>query len=203
MRRCCAALLALALMAASGAAFPGGTRAHPHVFLDCSLTFVFDEAGLAGLRQRWVLDEMFAAMIMDEHDANGDGEVQPAEEASIKKGAFDNLKNFDYFTLIEVDGNIRKPQAAADFSASMQDGKLVYEFTLPCRVEAGSQARKVRVAVRDPDYYADAAFAAGSPAREGGRGIQVELDLAEVPAWAYYGGQIIPEAALCVFRRAP
>ena len=38
--------------------FSGTAGAHPHAFVECQLTFVFDKDGLAGLQQRWMLDEM-------------------------------------------------------------------------------------------------------------------------------------------------
>lgn len=175
--------------------------AHPHVFVDCNLAFVFDAQGLKGLQERWVLDEMFAAMILGEHDANGDGRIQPSEEKAIKAGAFDNLKNFDYFTLIEIDGKLVKPKTAKNFSASTQAGKLVYSFFIPCPAAATARPKTLRVAVRDPGYYADIIFDDKSPAQAGGAAFKVDLDLVEVPKWAYYGGQIVPEAAICTFRR--
>jgi len=182
---------------------PVSAFAHPHVFVDCNLAFVFDANGLAGLQERWVLDEMFAAMIMDEHDANGDGRIQPSEEQSIKTGAFDNLKNFDYFTLVEIDGEFFKPKTARNFSATMQAGKLVYSFFLPCPEAADAKAKTLRVAVRDSGYYADILLDDKTPAQTGGEPFEVQLDMKKVPAWAYYGGQIVPEAAICTFRKAP
>ena len=203
MKRILALAWAALAVASAWLASPGPAAAHPHVFVDCSLTFVFDDDGLAGFQQRWVLDEMFAAMILQEHDANGDKRIQPGESASIKTGAFDNLKNFNYFNLVEIDGEIFEPEWVKDFSASMDGGKLVYEFFLPCHVAASKSEKTVRVAVRDPNYYADVIFAAGTPALKNAEGLQVALDLVEVPSWAYYGGQIVPEAAVCTFRRIP
>ena len=74
------------------------TLSHPHIFVDCTLSFVFDENGFAGIKERWVFDEMFSSMILNDFDKDRNLSLDSQEIVAIKKGAFSNLKNFNYFT---------------------------------------------------------------------------------------------------------
>lgn len=128
--------------------------AHPHVFVDNAVTFVFDGADLVGVRERWLFDDMFGTMIREDFDTDGDGAFSAEEAEKVRTGAFDNLKTFDYFTFIEVDGEPFRVTRVSDFRTGFEDGRLFYEFFVPCRVE-GAAERSVVLSVHDPEYYAD------------------------------------------------
>ena len=65
---------------------PIGTFGHPHVFIDNSISIVFDEHGLAGFGIEWAFDEMFSAMIIHNYDRNKNGKFEAGEIEEIKKG---------------------------------------------------------------------------------------------------------------------
>ena len=134
---------------------PSAASAHPHVFVDNTPTFVFDGKGLAGIRLFWLFDDMFGTQIREDFDTDGDGVFSAAEVAAVKKGAFDNLKNFDYFTFIDVDGKPFKVTRVQHFGAGFRSGQLYYEFFVPCPVAAKGARHSVRLRVQDPQYYAD------------------------------------------------
>ncbi|BBD09918.1 DUF1007 family protein [Desulfovibrio ferrophilus] len=134
---------------------PLPAQAHPHVFVDNSVTFVFEGSDLAGVRVHWVFDDMFGTMIREDHDQDRDGAFSEAEIKTVKIGAFDNLKNFDYFTFLEVDGEQFRVQQIQDFRAGFFDGKLFYDFFVPCRVSGVEGQHTVLLSVHDPEYYAD------------------------------------------------
>ncbi len=147
--------LALALAAPVAVLFPPPAAAHPHVFVDNTVTFVFDGKGLAGIRLFWLFDDMFGTQIREDFDTDSDGAFSPAEIAAVRQGAFDNLKNFDYFTFIQVDGQPFKVSRVQHFSAGFRSGQLYYEFFVPCPVPAGNASHSLRLRVQDPEYYAD------------------------------------------------
>jgi len=142
--------LALLLVFSSAAVF-----AHPHVFVAGKATFVFDSQGLSGIRLKWFFDEMFGVRILEDYDADRDGRFNPKEMATLEDEAFSNLKNYNYFTHIKIDGQAFPVQSVRDFSAGVEGGELYYTFFVPCHVGAGSSQRTVVLMVFDPEYYVD------------------------------------------------
>lgn len=135
----------------SGFAVAG--RAHPHLFVDAKLTFVFDEKGLAGIKEHWTFDEMFSAMILEDFDTNHDKQLNTEEIGSIKHKAFANLKNFEYFTFVRIDDKPFKAEYVKDFHAEMQAEKLIYQFFVPCHVTAIPQYKTMKVSIFDKSYF--------------------------------------------------
>lgn len=76
---------------------------HPHVFIVQRLNLVFDENGLAGIKVRWKMDDMFASMIAEDHDQNRNGTLEPGEVRSVRENAFIFIKEFNFFTFIKID----------------------------------------------------------------------------------------------------
>lgn len=137
---------------------PGTSLAHPHAFVECGLTFVFDKEGLAGFRQRWVLDEMLTLTILEIVDANHDFAISPEE--SKKTGAMtkENLKEFNFYTGVRIDGKPFKVNYITDFKAEMEGDKLVYTFFTPCHVKAFRNFKRVKVAIYDKTFYTYVAY---------------------------------------------
>lgn len=128
-------------------------HAHPHVFIDNSVNFVFDDKGLAGIRLEWVFDDMFGSGFIMDYDTNADGKLSPEEVALIKHDAFDHLRDYHYFTRIFIGPDEFKVKYIKDFDARIEDGRLIYAFTIPCHVSALSSPKKLSVMVYDDEYY--------------------------------------------------
>ena len=170
------------------------TSAHPHVFVDCSLAFVFDEKGLAGIQQQWAFDEMFTEMILFDHDKNRDSVLSPAEITSIKKGAFDNLKESGFFTHVLIDGKKFSVKWVTDFSARVEENRLIYSFVVPCHVNATTQLRTIRVSVFDDEYYTDIALELNPLSYQGKKELfTIDCSRDFLPELTYYYGQVVPE----------
>ncbi|WP_421904104.1 DUF1007 family protein [Maridesulfovibrio sp.] len=174
---------------------PTKASAHPHVFVDCSLTFEFDGNGLAGVRQKWWFDEMFAAMILGDFDKNHDNKLTPDEATALEQGAFVNLKNFNYFTRILVDGNEHKPVEAVQFKPSIEEGTLVYEFFIPLNITDGAK-HVVMVAIYDESFYTAVQMDPQNKVLGLSGKFNTNLDLEPVAEMAYFYDQIVPEAAV-------
>jgi ABC-type uncharacterized transport system substrate-binding protein len=137
---------------------PSQLAAHPHAFVEAFVSFVFDEEGLKGVRQRWLLDEMLSTSILDLTAENHDGRLDEKEIAAVKQKGFDNLKGYNFFTHIHIDGQRFEAAWATEFKASLEGGKLVYSFFIPCHVKAHRGFKKVDVAVYDESFYAYVAY---------------------------------------------
>src|SRR5690242_3661369 len=87
-----AAALALALLTSAGSP----ASAHPHVFIDNRIAFVFDGARMTGFREIWVFDDIFSDQLLQQFDADHDGHLSNAESDALAKGTLPNLAHFHY-----------------------------------------------------------------------------------------------------------
>ncbi len=72
---------------------------------------------------------MFSSIIFEDYDANHDGKFTQNEIATIEKEAFANLKNFDFYSYVFVDG-VKKSVRYSDFSVVADGEKVVYSFKI-------------------------------------------------------------------------
>jgi ABC-type uncharacterized transport system substrate-binding protein len=181
--------------------FPQTSFPHPHAFIDNKLTMVFDDDGFAGIRVEWVFDEFFSTMVASDYDKNHNNKLENSEITAIKKGAFDNLANFRYFTVIKINGKSFKVKYVRDFSAVMEEGKLIYEFFIPCHVRGASTFKEVVISQYDPTYYTDMSLDEGqSVVIEGNPGFEISCRIAENSKISYYFGLVHPIETIVRFR---
>ncbi|BCS89426.1 DUF1007 family protein [Pseudodesulfovibrio sediminis] len=137
---------------------------HPHVYVDVSLVFSMDDTGLTSVHQQWIFDDIFTQAIL------GDLELTPQtlpaadSQETIRTGAFAYLANYDYFTFIESAGKQLPVGKPRNFKASLQNDRLVYDFTLPLDLPY-AQMQDFRLAVFDKEYYTDIIYAELNPVR--------------------------------------
>jgi len=181
--------------------FPALCLAHPHVFVDCTLTLVFDTNGLSGIKEQWVFDEMFSSTILQDFDKDKNSLLDSQEIADIKKGAFLNLKNFNYFNHIIINGGNFSVKFVTDFFAEVRENHLIYTFFIPCHIKANPHFKTIRLAVYDETYYTDIAVTPELPSIEGGKDLFF-VQCSTVPAHdlTFYYGQIVPEAIFLKFK---
>ena len=59
---------------------------------------------LVGMWHHWEFDEMFGSYVIEEQDAERKGTLDGAEIAFIQANVFSNLRDYDYFTHVRIDG---------------------------------------------------------------------------------------------------
>lgn len=174
---------------------------HPHVFFDSTVTVVFDEKGVAGFKITWVFDEMFSSMMILDFDKNGNGRFEQPEIEDIKNGAFSNLRHFDYFTHIGINGKPFKVKHITDFSAEISDDVMIYQFFVPCHISAAETFKEVCLSVYDHTFYCSVFLSDDPVTYETGGPYQIEHRIETNRDKAYYYGQIYPEEIRLRFRR--
>ena len=175
--------------------------AHPHVFLYSTVTIVFDDAGLAGFRVKWRFDEMFSSSILLDFDKNGNKRFEPPEIQAVEAGAFANLKQFNYFMHVRINGKPFEVQYVTDFSAAMEDDKLVYRFFVPCHVTAIETFKQVSLSIYDQTYYSSVFWADAPVAYKNADAYVVNHHIEKNKDEAYYYGQVYPEEVRLRFRQ--
>jgi nickel/cobalt exporter len=129
--------------------------AHPHVWINDVTTFLFKDRQLVGIRQHWEFDEIFSSFVIKQHDKNGDGRFDKAENASVQKEAFSNLHKYGYFTHVRVDDQKVPLDRVEGFQATIKKDIMVYDFTLRLPKPVDVTKRHFQVGVFDPEYYVE------------------------------------------------
>jgi len=127
--------------------------AHPHVFITSRVAVDFDGSALSRVSVSWTFDELFSQVIAADYDKGKKGSFTAAEIEALKKGAFDNLRNYHYFLSFFVDGKRIALPPIRDFAPSISDGKLVYSFSLPLELPIADAQRELRITIYDDTYY--------------------------------------------------
>ena len=174
---------------------------HPHVFIAQNLKIVFDEKGMAGFTVLWKFDDMFSSMICDDHDLNRNGVLEKGEVASIKEKAFSYIAEFNYFIYVKIDNTDFQVKYVKDFSARLKNGKLVYEFFIPCHVSAIKNYKHINIASYDPSYYSAIYFTEKNPyAIEKNGSFEVIAQIKEDKSTSIYYDMVNPWALFLNFR---
>jgi ABC-type uncharacterized transport system substrate-binding protein len=137
---------------------PFVVAAHPHVFMDTRVDFQFNEEGLDGFWVEWHFDEFFTSGILFDFDSDKDKKLSDQEVKEIEKGAFSNLKNFDYFTYAIAQGEKSAVKSVKHFQAEMKDGRLIYRFYVPHPLPNNGKRQQIKIAAYDESFYCDIAF---------------------------------------------
>ncbi len=183
-----------ALLAVAGAAaLAAAAQAHPHVWLDNVTTFQLAHGRIVAIRLRWTFDEIFGGSIIGQFDRNRNKRFEPQELEALKKGAFDNLAAYGWFTHLTVDGKRVPVKAVTGFAAAIENGRLVYQFTVPVDPPVDPRAAKVVLGIYDPEFFVDIEIGGRESVRyEGLNGMDCRTTVAENPANAIYNGQVHP-----------
>lgn len=142
-----------AVLAALTIGAPTAT-AHPHVWIDMTVSSVFGEDGkLTGFTHVWAFDEFYTVFQLEGFElSSGD---KPAQEQLDKYAVemTDSIAQFGYLMRIEGrDG--RLDVDARDQSARLRpDQRLELTFSVDLKEPVDATDWPVRYSVYDPDYY--------------------------------------------------
>jgi len=129
--------------------------AHPHVFIDYTVNFVFDQNGVTGIETQWIFDEMYSSMLIQDYDVDKDGRFSNSEIKTTKQNAFSNLENYNYFIYITIDSKCFEVKSVDNFSVDVCDNRLVYRFFITCVVPVTPSYKKIEICMYDETYYVD------------------------------------------------
>ncbi len=175
--------------------------AHPHVFIAQRLKIVTNGKGLTGFNIYWEFDEMFSTMICDDHDLNKNGILEEAEVASIKEKAFSYIAEFNYFIYVKIDGTPFQVKYVTRFTARLENGKLIYEFFIPCHVSALKKFKHINIASYDPTYYSGIYFTEQEPYTIDNNGpFEVIAQIKEDKSTSFYYDMVHPWTLFLDFR---
>ncbi len=169
-------------------------QAHPHVFIDNHLIFVFDGSMLVGFREIWVFDDIFSQQLLEQFDTDHDGHFSNEESDAVAKGTLPNLASFHYFTYLWLDGKLLPQITPSDFHAAAESSIVAFNFMVKLPKPIDPRHVKFALEANDRTYYVQVALAERKRfAIAGMKGIACEPHVEQDAANAYYGGFVYPE----------
>lgn len=130
-----------------------GLYAHPHVFIKPSVKVLVKGNIISGIKVSWQWDQWSSKEVLRECDTNKDGFLNAQEIELVNKYYFANLRNFDYFTEIYINGRQIRIRKVAGFTASVDKTGIVrMGFTVPVESNLKTPA-KVGLCFNDNTIY--------------------------------------------------
>lgn len=170
--------------------------AHPHVWVEAKAEVVVEAGYVEGVWATWSFDDAFSQLILADFPADSGGKFDPKTLAGLKKGYFDNLKSYQYFShfvLGTKDLDVPQPQK---FQASATpDGKVLYRFFLPLAVRLDAKT-PLSVSFYDDTFFTDMIFDKKNPITLTATGGKAAFRFQPNKAKTFYGGQVTPTFAV-------
>ncbi len=129
-------------------AVPAG--AHPHVWIDMSVTVAFnDEGEVTGFEHVWTFDEFYTVFQLEELGGQTPTEEQLAQYAS---DMVESISEFQYLMHVSnADGDIAVTSASDPGARLAGDSRLVLSFT--AELDKPVEADPLTYSIYDPEYY--------------------------------------------------
>jgi ABC-type uncharacterized transport system substrate-binding protein len=156
------ALLALvSLVALAGLAQPA--QAHPHVWITAKAEIVYAADGnVSGVRHHWTFDAGYSAYLTQGLDKNGDGKLTPDELQDMAKENAESLVDFDYFTVLKVNGAKQAFEPPREYGMTFENGLARLSLLLP--VKSAPTGKTLSLEVYDPTFFVSFSLAEGDDA---------------------------------------
>lgn len=180
---------------------PAAVQAHPHMFFETQVTYVFDAEGLARIRVQWALDEYSSVLLIDAYDLDKDGILNDEELLKLQEDERAGFQEKKFYSNIKVDGMPLTLPTVTDFTVGAPVNKpLTYSFTIPLTVKGTSKVTEVSLAQYDQTYFLDIFLTEQQPvAVQGGEAFDVKISTRTDKQTTYYGG-LNPEESVVSFR---
>lgn len=147
--------LAFALIPALAAA---EARANPDVWVETTITVAFDQQRVSGLDLSWTFDDFYSAHTIQTYDLDGDGTLNSLEVGNLRAETFDPLSPADYFVHVWSGEEKQEGFDVDRFGARIEQGQLVYEFSVDLAPPLDPQAEPVTFSLFDGEIFVDFSF---------------------------------------------
>jgi ABC-type uncharacterized transport system substrate-binding protein len=163
MPLCCSPWRAVVFLVVLSLLNTAPAAAHPHVFIDYTVTVIFDDSDVRGLRMSWTFDDMYSSMLFHDFTSRPKGPLAAADINRLKRSAFEDSVKYHYFTDINLNGKTVEVKAVADFTASFENHRMTYTFTVPVKTEGPGRQNTLEVASFDHEFFIDYELAKKAP----------------------------------------
>ena len=133
----------------------GQVQAHPHVFVTATAELQIEDGSLERITQSWRFDLFFSQVLISDFDQNSSGTLEGVEVDQMRDVVFGSLKDYSYFTWLTFDGAFRDLGDAAEIDVEVEDGELVFHFTVPLAEPLAMTGQVAVLSLLDPTIYVD------------------------------------------------
>ncbi len=176
-----------------------GAWGHPHGLIVVEQTFVFDETGLREIRSLWRYDAFASTDLFGAYDTDADGELSSLESAKLAARLEKDLHKDHYFTRLVENGVERFIDAIENPEVAMERYKILFSFSIPCRMEAADAVSEVRIEQYDPSYYIAFEYAEPSYRVLHSDAFEWWAEKRVNKNESFYGGTVYPEEVILRF----
>ena len=156
----------LGLIALAPSAF-----AHPHAWIDLRSRVLLDNEGrIKALELAWLFDDYYTVLVAEELGLGGTPSDDYLDE--IAKRNLTNLREYDYFTAITLDGDRQPIADVTRYETDVHDGRLWMRFEVPLEQSIDPKAGKVSFSVYDPTYWIEILHLEAEPILFSGEGAE-------------------------------
>ncbi len=119
--------------------------------------FVFNAKGqITAIKEHWRFDKMYTAFALQDFDPNRNGKLDKDELMELAKENLKGLKDFNYFTELEMDNGKRLTTGELSAMDSyLENEQIAIDFTLPLTEPLDMSVHKLTYRIYDPTYYID------------------------------------------------
>jgi len=130
-------------------------EAHPHVFIDGGVDFLFDEGRLTAIRVTWVYDPFASLFIVEELglDADGDGALTASDHATLVRDQTRWPEGYEGDNYLRVDGELVALEAPGNGTAALVDGRVRVTFERALAEPVPARGLRALAQLYDPTYF--------------------------------------------------
>ena len=129
----------------------GQAAAHPHVWIEMRSDVIFnDEGKITGINLIWSFDDGYTQVALEGLDTNGDGVYSQQELDPLTKENIASLKDYEYFTVMRVNGEKVAQGDVTEFGQIWSNDKLQLHFQVPLKEPVDPTRDEFMVKVYDP-----------------------------------------------------
>lgn len=176
--------------------------AHPHVFIDAKVGFVFDNHNLTEIEITWIFDEIYSSGLILDFDEDANGQFDQHEISVLRQDAFSATQDFQYFVRIFIDEDEFTQRQINRFSASIVNNQVVYTFSIACQYQpSSSDYTEIEVLIYDETYYIEMTIEdKNAVSFESIENVDYNYRMIENYEKAYYFDQIAPQGVILTFK---
>jgi ABC-type uncharacterized transport system substrate-binding protein len=115
------------------------------------------------VRHVWTFDSAYSAYVTQGLGPNGSGKPTPEELKELAKVNAESLVEFDYFTILKVNGAKQAFEPPRDYGLTIDEGQVVLTIVLPVK-ESARANKTASLEIYDPTYFVSFSLAQGDDA---------------------------------------
>ena len=135
---------------------PWPASAHPHIFIDGGLEFIYDdEARLSQVRVTWEYDDFYSLLITEDYKLDGDfdGRLTPPEAQFLAGFDANWIEGYNGDLVIELDGKPLDLSGPLNPTAAMTGGRITTTHLRDVTGLPVSGAGRLTAKMFDPTHY--------------------------------------------------